>query len=104
MVGSGYSLLALGYTLVFGVMKRINLSYGPSIMHGASAETLMKIEDKRSAERTATRLGGGRTVREVIGLLKPVQELILPAALADLNSWPLNTPSGTVDLKSGTLR
>ena len=39
MVGSGYSLLALGYTLVFGVMKRINLSYGPSIMLGAYAGT-----------------------------------------------------------------
>ena len=39
MVGSGYSLLALGYTLVFGVMKRINLSYGPTIMLGAYAGT-----------------------------------------------------------------
>ena len=31
MIGSGYALLALGFTMVFGVMKRINLSYGPSI-------------------------------------------------------------------------
>ena len=35
MVGSGYALLALGFTMVFGVMKRLNLSYGPSIMLGA---------------------------------------------------------------------
>ena len=39
MVGSGYSLLALGFTLVFGVLKRINLSYGPSIMLGAYVGT-----------------------------------------------------------------
>ena len=64
----------------------------------------MKIEDKRSAERIATRLVGRHTVREVIGLLKPVQELILPAAQADQNPWLLNTPAGTTDLKSGTLR
>ena len=70
----------------------------------ASAEALMKIEDKRSAERTATRLAGGRTVREVIGLLKPEQGLILTAAEADQNPWLLNTPAGTVDLKTGTLR
>ena len=31
MFGSGYALLALGFTLVFGVMKRLNLSFGPSI-------------------------------------------------------------------------
>jgi len=69
----------------------------------ASAEALMKMEDKRSAERTATRLAGGRTVREVIGLLKHHQELILPAAMTDKDSWRLNTPTGTVDLKTGKL-
>ena len=35
MVGSSYGLLALGFTLIFGVMRRLNLSYGPSIMIGA---------------------------------------------------------------------
>ena len=35
MIGSGYALLALGFTLIFGVMKRLNLAYGPSIMLGA---------------------------------------------------------------------
>ncbi|MDE0531106.1 MAG: branched-chain amino acid ABC transporter permease [Albidovulum sp.] len=38
-IGSAYSLIALGFTLVFGVMRRINLSYGPSIMLGAFAGT-----------------------------------------------------------------
>ena len=35
MIGSSYALLALGFTLIFGVMRRLNLSYGPSIMIGA---------------------------------------------------------------------
>ncbi len=35
MVGSSYGLLALGFALIFGVMRRLNLSYGPSIMVGA---------------------------------------------------------------------
>ncbi len=39
MFGSGYALLALGFTLLFGVMKRLNLSFGPSIMLGAYAGT-----------------------------------------------------------------
>ena len=34
MIGSSYGLLALGFTLIFGVMRRLNLSYGPSIMIG----------------------------------------------------------------------
>ena len=35
MFGSSYALLAIGFTLIFGVMRRLNLSYGPSIMLGA---------------------------------------------------------------------
>ena len=38
-IGSAYALIALGFTLMFGVMRRINLSYGPSIMLGAFAGT-----------------------------------------------------------------
>lgn len=38
-IGSAYALIALGFTLIFGVMRRINLSYGPSIMLGAFAGT-----------------------------------------------------------------
>ena len=34
MIGSSYGLLALGFTVIFGVMRRLNLSYGPSIMIG----------------------------------------------------------------------
>ena len=41
MIGSSYGLLALGFTLIFGVMHRLNLSYGPSIMVGAYLGTLV---------------------------------------------------------------
>lgn len=37
--GASYALLALGFTLIFGVLKRANLSYGPAIMFGAYLAT-----------------------------------------------------------------
>ena len=37
--GSSYALLGLGFTLIFGVLRRANLSYGPAIMFGAYAAT-----------------------------------------------------------------
>ncbi len=37
MAGSAYALLALGFTLVFGVLRRINLAYGSSVLFGAFA-------------------------------------------------------------------
>ena len=49
MIGSGYALLALGFTMVFGVMKRINLSYGPSIMLGAYFGTWLYLNLEQNA-------------------------------------------------------
>ena len=43
MIGSSYGLLALGFTLIFGVMRRLNLSYGPSIMIGAYLGTMLHL-------------------------------------------------------------
>lgn len=37
MVGSAYALLAVGFTLIFGVLRRLNLAYGASILIGAFA-------------------------------------------------------------------
>lgn len=37
MIGSAYALLALGFTLIFGVLRRLNLAYGTSILAGAFA-------------------------------------------------------------------
>ncbi len=37
MIGSAYALLALGFTLIFGVLRRLNLAYGASILVGAFA-------------------------------------------------------------------
>lgn len=38
-MGSAYALLAIGFTLIFGVLRRVNLSYGPAIMFGAYCAT-----------------------------------------------------------------
>ncbi|MEE9588621.1 MAG: branched-chain amino acid ABC transporter permease [Hyphomicrobiaceae bacterium] len=43
-IGSSYALLAIGFTLIFGVMRRLNLSYGPSIMLGVFAGTMIYIQ------------------------------------------------------------
>lgn len=37
--GASYALLAVGFTLIFGVLRRANLSYGPAIMLGAYLAT-----------------------------------------------------------------
>jgi len=37
MIGSAYALLALGFSLIFGVLRRLNLAYGSSILMGAFA-------------------------------------------------------------------
>ncbi len=44
MIGSSYGLLALGFTLIFGVMRRLNLSYGPSIMIGGYFGTVLYLQ------------------------------------------------------------
>jgi branched-chain amino acid transport system permease protein len=44
MIGSSYGLLAIGFTLIFGVMRRLNLSYGPTIMIGAYFGTVLYLD------------------------------------------------------------
>jgi branched-subunit amino acid ABC-type transport system permease component len=44
MIGSSYGLLALGFTVIFGVMRRLNLSYGPTIMIGAYLGTVLYLD------------------------------------------------------------
>lgn len=34
LFGSSYALFGIGFTLIFGVMKRFNVAYGPTIMAG----------------------------------------------------------------------
>jgi branched-chain amino acid transport system permease protein len=53
MIGSSYGLLALGFTLIFGVMRRLNLSYGPSIMVGAYLGTLLYVQHGASPAAVA---------------------------------------------------
>jgi branched-chain amino acid transport system permease protein len=42
--GASYALLAVGFTLIFGVLRRANLSYGPAIMLGAYAATWLSLQ------------------------------------------------------------
>ncbi len=37
MLGATYSLLGLGFTLIFGVLRRLNLAFGPTILVGIYA-------------------------------------------------------------------
>ena len=41
--GVSYAMLALGFTLIFGVLRRVNLAYGPAIMLGCYAATWMHL-------------------------------------------------------------
>ncbi len=44
MVGSSYALLGLGFTLIFGVLRRVNLAYGSTILVGVFAgSTLLRL-------------------------------------------------------------
>jgi branched-subunit amino acid ABC-type transport system permease component len=44
MVGSTYALLGLGFALIFGVMRRVNLAYGSTILIGVFAgSTLLRL-------------------------------------------------------------
>ena len=44
MVGSTYALLGLGFSLIFGVMRRVNLAYGSTILIGVFAgSTLLRL-------------------------------------------------------------
>ncbi|SDD26342.1 branched-chain amino acid ABC transporter permease [Ruegeria marina] len=43
-VGAAYGLLALGFTLIFGVMRRLNIAFGPSIMIGIFAGAWLHAE------------------------------------------------------------
>jgi branched-chain amino acid transport system permease protein len=36
-LGASYALLGIGFTLIFGVLRRANLAYGPALMLGAYA-------------------------------------------------------------------
>ena len=41
--GAAYALLGVGFTLIFGVLRRANLAYGPAIMLGAYAATWVNL-------------------------------------------------------------
>ena len=42
LAGSAYALLALGFSLVFGLLKQVNLAYGSSLLVGAAVSTRLE--------------------------------------------------------------
>ncbi|MEW5863368.1 MAG: branched-chain amino acid ABC transporter permease [Pseudomonadota bacterium] len=60
--GASYALVALGFTLIFGVLRRANLSYGPAIMLGCYA----------AAAVSAQRPGLGLAVLALIAIVVSV--------------------------------
>ncbi len=62
MIGSSYGLLALGFTLIFGVMRRLNLSYGPSIMVGGYLGTLLYLQLRRGPLAVAGAVVAGAVI------------------------------------------
>jgi branched-chain amino acid transport system permease protein len=49
LAGAGYALLALGFTLIFGVLRRMNLSYGAAIMFGCYCATWVALKSPVAA-------------------------------------------------------
>jgi branched-subunit amino acid ABC-type transport system permease component len=43
MLGATYALLGLGFTLIFGVLRRLNLAFGPTILVGVFAGSLVHL-------------------------------------------------------------
>ena len=59
--GASYALLAVGFTLIFGVLRRANLSYGPAIMLGAYLATWLFL-----------RTGAGLVILFVVAVLATI--------------------------------
>ena len=75
-IGSSYALLAIGFTLIFGVMRRVNLSYGPSIMLGVFAGAFVYLEIEAGLVLVA-----GATLAGVLALLFAVERTRIGAIL-----------------------
>ncbi len=48
MVGASYALFGLGFSLIFGVLRRLNLAFGPTILIGvfAGSTTLASLPEQ----------------------------------------------------------
>ena len=70
----------------------------------ASAEARRRINSLSEANRVSKALASARTTREVAQLARTDRRLARTGAIWDADPWLLNTPGGTVDLKTGRLR
>ena len=58
LFGATYALLGIGFTLVFGVMHKINLSYAAASIGAAYASLLLLAGDEGAAGAGVPRVGG----------------------------------------------
>jgi len=74
------------------------------VLRGESARALGTIDKAAKAERLATRCASNAARACVRTLLKSKQEIVLLNDECDVDPWQLNTPGGTVDLKTGLVK
>jgi branched-chain amino acid transport system permease protein len=71
-VGAIYALIALGYTMVYGVLKLINFAHGDVYMVGAFAGLYMSqalgVEERPSFAKAAVVFAGSMTICAVLGV------------------------------------
>ena len=70
----------------------------------ASAEARRSIPRASEADRTAKSLASAKTVTNVMQLARTDRRLARSTDIWDTDLWALNTPSGTVDLRTGEVR
>ena len=91
MVGSSYALLGLGFTLIFGVLRRVNLAYGSTILIGVFAgSTLLRAMPDQPLLALLVTIGmtvvAGIYVERLCFRLIP-QEAVLASMVASFAIW-----------------
>jgi branched-subunit amino acid ABC-type transport system permease component len=91
MVGSSYALLGLGFSLIFGVLRRVNLAYGSTILVGVFAgSTLLAAMPGQPLLALAITIGmtviAGIYVERLCFRLIP-QEAVLASMVASFAIW-----------------
>jgi branched-chain amino acid transport system permease protein len=100
MLGSSYSLLALGFTLIFGAMRRLNLSFGPSLMVGAFAGTWVYMEWRAGGLAVAGATLAGAVIATVyverICFRAIRREAVLASMISSFAIWMQLEEAGTI--------
>ena len=89
VLGSVYALVALGYTMVYGIINLINFAHGEVLMVGAltSWTVVTRARRPRPARLGAAADRPGRRGRRLLGAQLRDREDRLPAAAATPRGW-----------------